>query len=290
MQAADYSEAAQPSLRWWPWRVASAIATLAAMALLAVVLAHWGWRAFGPAPMPAPPVESPERWSEAIAAQPLFGRAAMEQAAPASAPSSAQTLGPDGRLLGVFAEADGRGYALFRLAERGPVVAATGGEIARDVTLVAVRPDGVRIRDHGETRDVALRAAPGAAPAPLADRPRSASARGACALPAGYKGPVYRLNAELLTGIASQPDSWKSLLAPTSGGLAVRDENGFATMLGLKSGDRVSVANGIALNGVDDVLTAVVKPLVASQPVRVSGTRDGKAAEWLFVNAGACPG
>ena len=49
-------------------------------------------------------------------------------------------------------------------------------------------------------------------------------------------------------------------------------------------------ANGIALAGIDDVLVAVVKPLLASQPVRVAGTRDGKPAEWLFVNAGACPG
>lgn len=290
MQAADYSEAAQPSLRRWPWRVASSVATLAAVALLAVVLAHWGWRVFGPAPTPVPPLEASERWTEAIVAQPLFGRTAAEPAPQAGAPASAQTLGPDARLLGVFAEADGRGYALFRLAERGPVVAATGGEIARDVTLVAVRPDGVRIRDHGETRDIALRAAAPAPPAPAADRRRPTSARAACALPAGYKGPVYRLNAELLTGIASQPDSWKSLLAPVSGGLTVHDESGFATMLGLKPGDRVSVANGIALNGVDDVLTGVVKPLVASQSVRVTGTRDGKPAEWLFVNAGACPG
>jgi hypothetical protein len=49
-------------------------------------------------------------------------------------------------------------------------------------------------------------------------------------------------------------------------------------------------ANGIALASVDDVLLALVKPLVANQPVRVAGTRDGKPAEWLFVNAGVCPG
>ena len=48
---------------------------------------------------------------------------------------------------------DGTGHALFRLGERGPVLVRSGEEIARDVTLVEVRPDGVRIRDHGEMRD-----------------------------------------------------------------------------------------------------------------------------------------
>jgi hypothetical protein len=288
-QAADYSEATPRPAPPWPWRGASWLATLAAIGLFAAVLAYWGWRAFGPVATPLPPAETPERWSEAITAYPVFGRAAPAAAAVDGQPA-AQTLGPDARLLGVFAEADGRGYALFRLAERGPVVVAAGAEIARGVTLEAVRPDGVRIRDHGERREIALRAAPIAVPTPAPAHARVASARAACAMPAGYKGPVYRLNAELLTGIASQPDSWKSLLVPAPGGLAVRDENGFATMLGLKSGDRVTVANGIALNGVDDVLAAVVGPLVASQPVRVSGTRGGKPAEWLFVNAGACPG
>ena len=61
-------------------------------------------------------------------------------------------------------------------------------------------------------------------------------------------------------------------------------------MLGMRAGDRMTQANGIALASVDDVLLALVKPLVANQPVRVAGTRDGKPAEWLFVNAGACPG
>jgi len=77
---------------------------------------------------------------------------------------------------------------------------------------------------------------------------------------------------------------------PVPGGLAVRDGSGFAAMLGMKAGDRMAQANGIALAGVDDVLVAFVKPLVASQPVRVAGTRDGKPAQWLFLNAGACPG
>ena len=61
-------------------------------------------------------------------------------------------------------------------------------------------------------------------------------------------------------------------------------------MLGMKPGDSLVQANGIALKGIDDIVTAFVKPLVASQPVHVAGVRDGKPAAWVFVNAGACPG
>ena len=63
-----------------------------------------------------------------------------------------------------------------------------------------------------------------------------------------------------------------------------------AAMLGMKEGDRMAQANGIALNGIEDIQTAFVKPLMASQSVHVAGMRDGKPAAWLFVNAGACPG
>jgi hypothetical protein len=161
-----------------------------------------------------------------------------------------------------------------------------GGEIAKDVVLVEIRPDGVRIRDRGELRDLALRAA-AAAPVPA---PARGTQRASCAVPAGFKGPVYRLNAELLTGIASRPDDWKTHFEPVAGGIAVRTGSGFAAMLGMKPGDRMTQANGIALAGIADVLVAFVNPLVASQPVHVAGTRDGKPADWLFLNAGACPG
>ena len=61
-------------------------------------------------------------------------------------------------------------------------------------------------------------------------------------------------------------------------------------MLGMKPGDSLVQANGIALKGIDDIVVAFVKPLIASQPVQVAGVRDGKPAAWVFVNAGACPG
>ena len=273
----------------WRWRIVSWIATTAAVLVLGFVIAQWGWRWLGPTPPPPVAEAIAERWAPAIVSSPLFGG----RVAPVPAPVGAiepTTLQGDTRLLGVFAEKDGAGYALFRLGERGPVLVKAGEYIASDVMLVEVRPDGVRIRDRGETRDLALRVS---AVAPLA-APLAAPARGArrvsCAAPAGFKGPTYRLNAELLTGIAARPDGWKAHFEPVSGGLAIRAGSGFAAMLGMKAGDRIANANGIALAGIGDVLVAFVNPLVASQPVHVAGTRGGKPADWLFLNAGACPG
>lgn len=272
----------------WGWRIGSWIATAIGVLLLGYVIALWGWRWLGPAPAVVAPLAPPERWTPAIVAAPLFGRAGAPQSVDSSTPA---TLQGDTRLLGVFAEAGGAGYALFRLPDRGPILVKAGAEIASGVTLVEVRPSGVRIRDHGEARDIELRTASSAASAapPKAIAPRGAT-RLACAPPPGFKGPIYRLNAELLTGVASRPESWQALLTPVAGGLAVRDGSGFATMLGMKTGDRMTQANGIALAGIDDVQVAFVRPLIASQPVRVAGIRDGKPSEWLFLNAGACPG
>jgi hypothetical protein len=268
----------------WGWRLASWLATALGVLLLAYVIAHWGWRWLGPASAPAVVPAIGDRWAPAISATPLFGRAGAPSAADVGAPA---TLQGDTRLLGVFAESDGAGYALFRLPDRGPILVKSGADIASGVTLVDVRPGGVRIRDHGDLRDIELRSG-SSAPRAQPDRGRTRSAD--CTPPAGYRGPVYRLNAELLTGIASQPESWKAVLMPVAGGLAIRDGSGFARMLGMKTGDRMTQANGIAMSGIDDVLVAFVNPLVASQPVRVAGIRDGKPADWLFLNAGACPG
>ncbi len=275
---------ARPSLAL---RIAGGAATLAAGALLAVVIAFWGWRWFGPT-LPAPPrPREPASWAPAIAASALFGsRGAPAQGAAAPA---AVTLSGDTRLLGVFAERDGGGYALFRLAGTGALLVRAGAQVADGVTLVAVRPDGVRIDDHGQPRELALR--PVASPVAVAKsaRPPAPSARTACVLPAGYRGPVYRLNAELLTGLSAQPANWQSLVTPGEGALVVRDGSGLAAALGLAAGDRITQANGIALARIDDVVSAIVRPLLASQAVRVIGTRGGKPLEWMLVNAGACP-
>jgi hypothetical protein len=85
------------------------------------------------------------------------------------------------------------------------------------------------------------------------------------------------------------PDSWKALVQSGPGGLVVRDQSGFASMMGLRNGDHVERANGIALAIPDDIAATVLKPLTRSQPVWVSGLRDDKPQQWLYLNAGACP-
>jgi len=271
----------------WPWRIAAWTATLAAIAALGYVIAYWGWRWLGPEPHPLPRLKAPERLAPAIVAVPIFGRA---EAPSGAAPAAPTALQGDTRLLGVFAGPAGTGHALFRLGNRGAVLVRSGEEIAPEVTLLEVRPDGVRIRDRGETREIALRSNVAAtAVAAKAVAPQR-SPNASCAPPAGYAGPIYRINAELLTGIAARPEGWTALLAPApGGGILVRDGAG-ASLLGMKPGDSLAQANGIAIRGIDDILVAFVKPLIASQPVLVAGTRAGRPASWLFVNAGVCPG
>jgi len=269
-------------------RVAAGVATLLAMALLALVVAWWGWRAFGPAPVHIP-AAAPADPVAAILASGLL--AAPGAVAPAQSPAKDEgsLAAGDTRLLGVFAERDGAGYALFRLAS-GPRLVASGQEIAQGARLAAVRPDGITIRDAGGERRIALRpeAVPIVAPVVIANA--RAARNPACAAPAGFKGTVLRLNAELFQGIIAKPESWTALVVPERGGLAVRDESGFVAMLAMKKGDRLEQANGIALSAPDDVISAVLRPLAAQQSVRVTGTREGAPREWLLLNAGTCPG
>ncbi|MEP6996958.1 MAG: type II secretion system protein N [Betaproteobacteria bacterium] len=266
----------------WRWRASAIVASLVALALLALTLAHWGWTWFGP-PQPVFAAPAPETdLARRVADAHLFGSAGVMPgaAAPAGADSG------DIRLLGVFAERDGKGYALLRAGTRAAVLVAAGQDIAPGVRVESVGPDGVSVVQGGVRRELALRAQN------AAERPRVATAAGAgpCATPPGFKGPVVRLNAELLGGMIDAPDTWKTLVAPASGALVVRDQSGFAGMLGLKNGDRVERANGIALALPDDIAATILRPLTRSQPVWLAGTRDGKPQQWLYLNAGSCPG
>jgi hypothetical protein len=259
------------------------IANLAAFAVLACVIAYWGWRWFGPASYvaPAPTIEDPVR---AIALSPPFG--ARSGAAPAAAPAPPAS---DPRLLGVLAEPDGRGHALFRMADNSARLVAAGEVLAGEARLVAVRPDGVTLRDGGGERVIALRGQPRETTRGAPSRSASVGAAG-CTVPAGYKGPVVRLNAELVQGLMAQPESLRTIADARDGALVVRDEAGFAALLGLKKGDRVAQANGIALRAPEDIVFAVLRPLAASQLVRLVGSRAGEPRELVIVNAGACPG
>jgi len=273
------------------WRAAIVLATAAAFAAFAWVAAHWLWRWLEPAPAvvltpaPADPAAT-------ILASGLWaggGDAPASIAAPASG---------DVRLVGVLAERDGKGYAVFRTREGARVVAA-GGEIVPGVRLASIDAWSVTIADAGGQRTLELRRDPppataGAAPARPGAPPKAVvstlrSASPACVVPANFSGSILKLHAELLDGLIAQPESWRSMFAADNGSLVVREDGGFALMLGLARGDRIAQANGIALQQPDDVTGAVLRPLAASQPVRIAGSRNGQPREVLAVNASACP-
>ncbi len=156
---------------------------------------------------------------------------------------------------------------------------------------MAVRPDGITVRDAGGERRIALRGEPPPkAPAPAPKAAAATLRNPACVPPANFKGTVLRLNAELFQGIIARPESWTALVVADRGALTVRDESGFVNMLAMKKGDRLEQANGVALAVPDDVIGAVLQPLAAQQPVRITGTRGGAVREWLLLNAGSCPG
>jgi general secretion pathway protein C len=289
----------------------AAVATLAASSLLAAVVAWWGWQLVGPAPVhivPAPPVDP----AATLVAANLFGTGSGS--AVAGAPGSEATLAGNARLLGIIAEPQQQGYALFSLPG-GPKVVAAGQEISPGVKITAIAPDTVTVQEGAAERRLRLRPEPRAAagartaaappatgvetPAPGAaasgvpvgaapvPSPAAVASASSCAPPAGFRGPVIRLNAELLGGLSSDTAPWRTLFAPTPQGLVVTQESGYSAMLGLKAGDRIAQANGIALRSPDDVTSAVLRPLIANQGVRIAGLRDGAPQELWLANA-AC--
>ena len=273
-------------------RVLAPLATFVAGCALALVVAFWGWRILGPAPVhiatrpPRDPVAT-------IMAADLFGGAA-----PAAQPEAAPaTLPGDARLLGVIATPSQQGYALFRLPS-GAKLVAPGQEIVSGVTLTAIEPFSVTIREGGRERRFALhddRSSPTAGPnrSPAVQTSStsrtSASRTATCAPPAGFHGNVVRVNAELLGSLSGDAGPWRTLLGSAGDSLVVREDGGFAAMLGLRAGDRILQANGIALRVPDDVAAAVVRPLVANQGVRIVGSRAGTRQELWLANI-ACAG
>ena len=289
-EAGDYSGG--PLLRF-----VAAIATLAAAGALATVVAWWGWQLFGPAPVHVAPA-APTNSAAAIVAANLFG--AGGSPATAATGASEATLAGSARLLGIIAEPQRQGYALFSLPG-GPKVVMAGQEVSPGVKVTAILPDIVVVREGATERRLHLRPEPGAGAAgqPSAAKavgaPSAASAGAAavasasCAPPPGFRGAVIRLNAELIGGLRSDAAPWRTLLAATPQGLVVTQENGYSAMLGLKAGDRIAQANGIALRNPDDLNAAVMRPLVANQGVRIVGLR-GNAPHELWLANTACAG
>ena len=264
-------------------RIIVTLANLLAFAAVAAVFAYWGWRWFGPAAVHIPPASIADP-AAAFAVSPPFGSGSVA----AETPPVPTAVAGDTRLLGVLAEPDGKGRALFRFADGSARLIGAGEALPSGATLLAVRPDGVTIRDSSGERAIALRGQPPLRSSVAKGATRATSA--ACALPPGYKGPVIKLNAELVQGLMAQPESLRAIAEARDGALVIRDEAGFAAMLGMKKGDRVAQANGIALRAPDDVIIAVLRPLAASQPVRLTGSRGNEARELVILNAGACPG
>jgi hypothetical protein len=277
-------------------RILAGLATFIAGTALACVIAYWGWQLFGPA-VARIPTSGPANPAATLIAANLFSGSGGPSSTSVAAGDA--VLGGDTRLLGIIAEQDQRGYALFRLPS-GPKLVAQGQEIASGATLVSVQPDAVTIRDGAGERRFVLRSptttpvpVAGAAGAPSAPRPAATAARATvaatCGPPTGFRGTVVRLNTELLGGIGADSVQWRALLASTPGGLVVREANGFGAMLGLKAGDRIAQANGIALSVPEDVSTAIVRPLLANQGVRLIGSRGGTTQEMWLANV-ACAG
>jgi hypothetical protein len=108
---------------------------------LAAVAAWWGWYALGPKPvhiMPAP-IESP---TTVLRAAPLFGSAPV---AP-TGKSEAVVLEGELRLLGLIAENEGQGYAVFRFGQ-GVYIAQVGDEVAGRMTLTRIEPNAIILRE-----------------------------------------------------------------------------------------------------------------------------------------------
>ena len=274
-------------------RLVAAIATLAASTALAAVVAWWGWRLFGPASVDIAPAAPADPAATLVAAN-LFG--AGSRPAASRTPGAEATLAGNARLLGIIAEPRQKGYALFSLPG-GPKVVAAGQEVSPGVQITAITPDTVTVQEGATERRLRLRprlpaasgpeAAPGAAPAAARTALAPAASAASCAPPAGFRGPVIRLNAELLGGLGSDSAPWRSLFAVTPQGLVVTQESGYSAMLGLKAGDRIAQANGIALHSPDDVTSAVLRPLIANQGVRIAGSRNGAPQELWLANV-AC--
>lgn len=110
--------------------------TLAAVALLGLVLAYWTWAWFAPRAVPAAPA----------AAAPL-GNAATASAIFGSAPRGRNAAAPTGiaiTLLGIAAAAGGRrGYAAVQLEGKQILAVHEGEDVAPGVRLAEVHPDHV---------------------------------------------------------------------------------------------------------------------------------------------------
>ena len=116
--------------------------TLAALALLGLVLAYWTWIAF--APRPEPRVQAAGEAVRIDSAYALFGSAHRAAVAP---------TGMALTLVGVAAASGGRpGHTVVQIDGRQTVVVREGEEIAPGIRLTEVHSDHV-VLDHKGQRE-----------------------------------------------------------------------------------------------------------------------------------------
>ncbi|MDR2710222.1 MAG: hypothetical protein LBB65_02620 [Burkholderiales bacterium] len=271
---------------------ANGLAIVLGVFALVVAAVWWVWYALGPKPahIPPPPIESP---ATVLRATPLFG------SAPAASAEKVENvvLGGELRLLGVIAEKEGRGYAVFRMGQsagQGVYIAQTGDEVAGQATLTRIEPNAAILREpSGAERRLLLRPeekGSNAGTSATGKASLAASSNADACVPANFKGGIVRLNTELLQGALMQPETFYALLEAKFGGLVVRIDNGHTAMLGLRGGDVLLSANGIALTRVEDVSATMLKPLANGQSVLLKGKRGDQMRELLLVNASVCRG
>jgi general secretion pathway protein C len=123
--------------------------TLAALALLGVVLAYWSWAWFAPSPAPRAP-SAVQPGARASTAAGLFG------AAPQGAGAAAMGAGAL-RLMGVVAAAAGRGgQAVLRLDGKRSLAVLEGEDIAPGLRLAEVHADHIVLERNGARETLAL--------------------------------------------------------------------------------------------------------------------------------------
>lgn len=269
------------------------IASLLATVLLIAVIVYWGWYFFGPKPLHISPAV-PENPAVVLRATSLFGATSGQVVEAEKLPV---TLNGNIRLLGLIAQNDGQGYAVFR-SDSEVFVGKAGDDIGGGMTLLRIEPNAMAIREgNGSERRIVLRDESAALISTAsalesgnnAKTAETAAAKTSC-VPADFKGIVVRLNTELLQGALTQPETFYALLEAGDNGLTVREDNGHAAMLGLRGGDQLHTANGIRLQQTEDISAAILRPLAAGQNVRLTGMRSGQEAELLLVNVSTCGG
>lgn len=123
--------------------VAVSLATIAALALLGLVLAYWTWGLLAPRPEPRARA-AVQAEGQMQAAYALFGSARQGRDA-VVAPGVAV------RLLGVVAASDTRsGYAVLRLDAQRTVVVSEGADIEPGLRLAEVHADHVVLERSGQ--------------------------------------------------------------------------------------------------------------------------------------------